>query len=142
MGGLRRITVVLVLALGACGGAGMVSYSPDQETTKFDEDQLFGATQRAIEQTGYQPIRPDREGHAIQTREKEVGYSNVPRLSYRYSFRIETKGGVLKIDAACEQNTSMNRTEFSDCGDERPQHVVDEQDRLKAKILEIAKGLP
>jgi hypothetical protein len=36
----------------------------------------------------------------------------------------------------------MNRTEFSDCGDERPQHVVDEQDRLKAKILEIAKRLP
>jgi hypothetical protein len=117
-------TLVAAAFSMACGGAGFQSYEPVHTKTKLEPDQLLTAAQRSIEKLGYQMVGLDRATHTVRTREKEVGYSNVPRLSYRYSFRIETKGGVLKIDAACEQNTSMNRTEFSDCGDERPQHVI------------------
>lgn len=130
------------LLMSACGGAGMEANTPVNEKTKFRDDQLFGAAERAIEKLGYYPVNPDAEQLTVDTREKEVGYSSVPRLSYKYTFHIEVKQGTLHISSTCKQNTAMKREEFGDCGDERPQRVLDEQEQLKQTILQVAAQLP
>jgi hypothetical protein len=134
--------VTAALVVSACGGAGFKSYEPVAEKTSLDQDQLFTAAQRTIEKLGYQPVKFDRAGHTVSTREKEVGYSSVPRLSYRYSFTIETQGGQLSITVSCTMNDSLNREKFEDCGDERPDRVLDEMEALRAEILETGKKVP
>jgi hypothetical protein len=133
----RFLCVVALLALG-CGGAGMTSYTPAKEKTKFSEDDLFTATVRALEAKGYTAI-PDREQLVVKTREKEISVSSVPKLSYKYTWQIQTKGGTLAINSTCQENSAMSRTEFEDCGDDRPQRMVDEQQSLVAEILDEAK---
>ena len=132
----------LLFAVACGGGADMVAYTPVKQKTKFREEQLFGAAERAIDKLGYMPINKSLEGYTVETREKEVGYSSVPRLFYRYSFQIDTKGGVLAIRSTCKQNSPTAREEYEDCGDERPRRVVEEQQNLGDTIMEIAATLP
>jgi hypothetical protein len=139
---LYVLLLVSGLSTAACGGAGMRSYQPVEEQTRFDSDQLFGAAQRSFDKLGYMPTNLDRSAHTLSTREKEVGYSSVPRLSYKYAFTVETAGGRLHIVAHCTMNSSINREKFEDCGDDRPQLVLDEMAKLKEKILEVAKSVP
>ena len=133
----RKSTVVWALALCACG-AGMKSYQPANEKTKYSEDDLFTASVNALEARDYVAI-PDRERYAIETREKEVFVSSVPRLSYKYTFQIQTKGSTLSINTTCKQNSATARTEFSDCGEERPERLIKEQKLLQEDIMKRAK---
>lgn len=120
----------------------MQAYKPHEQKTDFDADQLFGATERAIETLKYRPTKRSPDDHTIETQPKEVGYSSVPRLFYRYAFKVDTSGGTLRIAATCEQNTAMSRSEFEDCGDKRPEKVIEEQDQFRQEILRIAGTLP
>jgi hypothetical protein len=142
---MKTLSVFLLtstLTLAACGGAGMRSYEPVHQKTQFDQEQLFGAAQRSIEKLGYFPTKLDRASYSVSTREKEVGYSSVPRLSYKYSYTIETRGGDLRIVANCTMNSSVKRETFDDCGEDRPKQVIEEMEVLREKILELAKSMP
>jgi hypothetical protein len=128
----------IALMLAACGGASMQSYQPTHKKTKHSADTLLEASTRAVEKLQHQIETRDAETHSLRTREREVSISNVPKLSYKYAFRISTSGGTLRIDSNCTENSSMNRTTFEDCGDKRPEKVVKEQAALEEKILEVA----
>jgi hypothetical protein len=137
--GFRGLTIASTLgvALG-CAGANMTTYAPVSQKTKFSEDSLYSAARDAAEQLGYNPRVADGQSHSLDTREQQVAISNVPRLSYKYSFHIETGGGVLSIAAACVKNSATSEKTFSDCGDDRPERVVHAQSALKKRILELA----
>lgn len=120
----------------------MDAYTPVKEKTRYDADQLLSAAEQSMRDLGYRTVKLDRSSHRVSTREKEVGYSSVPRLSYKYSFQVETTGGQLVIEADCKMNSAMSREKFSDCGDERPDRVLDELAALRKAILEEAKRTP
>src|SRR5512139_3141778 len=99
-----------LLVLAGCGGAGMTSYTPVHEQTKLSADSLQMAARDAVEELGYVAVAVDSQTHALETREKEVAVSSVPRLSYKYSFHIETTDGLLAIVANCTQNSALNES--------------------------------
>jgi hypothetical protein len=139
MNHLSRTFALCALAyLTGCGTAGMTTYTPVHQKTKYSADSLHIAARDAIDQLGYQPAGGDAGAHVIETREKQVATSSIPRLSYKYSFKIETENGVLEISATCVQNSASSESTFKDCGDDRPQRVVNEQKKLAKRILEIA----
>ncbi|HEX7671905.1 MAG TPA: hypothetical protein VF395_20060, partial [Polyangiaceae bacterium] len=107
------------------------------EQTKFSADSLYSAARDAADQLKYVP-RADPQSHSIDTREKEVATSSIPRLSYKYSFHIETSGGLLSITAACTKNSATSEATYSECGDDRPERVVQELAALKKRTLELA----
>ena len=116
----------------------MTTYAPVNETTKYSEDVLFTAAEKAAEDIGLRPV--SGEGSTtFDTREKEVATSSIPRLSYKFSFHVETTGGVLVITANCSKNSTTNESTFGDCGDDRPERVVDLQAALMKHTLERAK---
>jgi len=134
-----------VVALGsalafsqACTTAHMTTYAPVNDKTKYSEDVLFSAAEKAAEQLGFRVVAS--EGSAtFDTREKEVATSSIPRLSYKYSFHVEATHGELVIQASCSQNSTTSETEFKDCGDDRPARVVQLQSELHERTLELAK---
>jgi hypothetical protein len=122
----------------ACSTANMTSYTPVEEKTKYKEDTLFRSARDAAEELGF--VVTAGEGSAtFDTREKEVATSSIPRLSYKYTFHVETQGGVLSIKATCSKNSTTNEGEFKDCGDDRPKRVVDLQEKLHKLTLARAK---
>jgi hypothetical protein len=84
----------------------------------------------------------DPEKFSVETREKETAVSSVPRLSYKYSWKIVTSGGTLAISSSCTRNSSMAREKFESCGDERPKRLRDEQEELRSAILKRVKEPP
>src|SRR5690349_18169804 len=121
--GLGRLAIGALgsaLFAAACGGASMTTYTPVNQKTKYSEDSLFEASRKGAENLGYIAKTGDNSSHSLDTREKEVAVSSVPRLSYRYSFHIETAGGVLAITTTCTQNSATNEHKFDDCGSDRP----------------------
>jgi hypothetical protein len=128
---------ILALALSGCG-ASMKSYQPVNEKTKHSEDDLYTASVAALEARDYVAIQ-DRERYLVETREKEVSVSSVPRLSYKYTWQIQTREGSLSIISTCKENSSTDRTKFEDCGDERPDKLVKEQEDIRQDILMRAK---
>ena len=139
---LRNCLVVGALACAACAGADMEPYLPTAQKTKFGPDTLFVASTKTLEDRGYITTNADPERFSVETREKETAISSVPRLSYKYSWKVVTAGGTLAITSRCTQNSSMAREKFEDCGDERPKRLRDEQEELRADILERAKRTP
>jgi hypothetical protein len=132
-----RITGVLLgllVPLVACS-AGMNNYQRVEEKTKYAPEDLLEVSVRAVEELGHPARRVDRETYQLETREKQIAVSSVPALSYKYSFRISTAGGKLSIDSTCTENSSLSREKFEDCGDERPDRVLKEQERLHKDIL-------
>jgi len=122
----------------ACSTANMTSYTPVEEKTKYKEDTLFRSARDAAEELGF--VVTAGEGSAtFDTREKEVATSSIPRLSYKYTFHVETQGGVLSIKATCSKNSTTNESEFKDCGDDRPKRVVEFQEKLHKLTLARAK---
>jgi hypothetical protein len=134
----RSFVLCAVLYAAGCGGAGMNTYTPVHQKTKYSADSLHIAARDAIDQLGYQPAGSDAQAHVIETREKQIAVSSIPRLSYKYAFKIETANGVLEINATCVQNSATSENSFQDCGDDRPQRVINEQKKLLKRILEIA----
>jgi hypothetical protein len=131
----------VIVALGtasACTTSDMQAYTPVKQKTAHSEDTLRHAARQALEAQDYVAVSTDERPSVLETREKEVFVSSVPRLAYRYSFRVDTKGGQLSIDSTCKHNSAMAREAFEDCGSERPQRVLDEQEKLRAAILERA----
>jgi len=119
----------------------MVSYTPVQEKTKLSSDALFQAASSVLEEKGHPITDRDSTTYTIKTREKEIAVSTVPMLSYKYQYTVVTKDNTLTITTTCRQNSSMKRTEFEDCGDERPSRVVDETEKIKTAILDKAKTI-
>jgi hypothetical protein len=134
----RTFALCALVYVAGCGTAGMTTYTPVHQKTKYSPDSLHIAARDAIDQLGYAPAGGDAGAHVIETREKQVATSSIPRLSYKYSFKIETSNGVLQIEATCVQNSATSESTFKDCGDDRPQRVVNEQKKLAKRILEIA----
>lgn len=135
---IKHSILPALLLVTACGGANMTSYTPVNQKTKYSADQLFAASRDAVEKLGIKLQTADGVEHTVDTREREVAISSIPRLSYRYSFHIETKNGVLSIEAKCTQNSAAKESEFKDCGDDRPRLVLDEQEDITKKTLELA----
>jgi hypothetical protein len=136
---MKRIAWVFALTMLGCGGAGMTDYKPVSERTKFDEEELLSASSAALEAKGY-VAATDHDASSVTTREKEIAVSSVPKLSYKYTWEVTTKGGTLLIKATCTQNSSMSRTKFEDCGDDRPERLVKEQKEIRDDILKRVKG--
>jgi hypothetical protein len=127
-----------MLVVGACSTANMTTYAPIDEKTKFSEDTLYRAARDAAEELGF-AVTAGENSSTFDTREKQVATSSVPRLSYKYTFHVETTGGNLVIQSSCKSNSSMSEDTFSSCGDDRPAQVVKLQAALRKRTLERAK---
>jgi hypothetical protein len=111
-----------------------------KEKTKLSEDVLLTAARRSLDANRFIAIESSQP-FTLTTREKEVFISSVPRLAYRYTFTVRTEGGTLSIRASCVQNSAMSREKYEDCGEQRPERVIREQEALHSDILERAKKL-
>lgn len=127
-----------VLVLSGCAGANMNTYTPVNEKTKYDPNTLFAAARAAVEKLQLRLQTAEIDQHTLETREREVAISSVPRLSYKYTIHIKTLGGVLSIESSCTKNSATAEAEFKDCGGERPKQVLDEQEAIRKKTLELA----
>jgi hypothetical protein len=91
-----------------------------------------------VESLGYQPVNTNYGEHSLETRQKEVAVSMTQGLKYVYSFRITAEKGELRVEAKCEENSSLD-SELGDCGDSHPKRVIEEMNTIYARILETAK---
>ena len=132
-------TLAALVIAGACTTANMTDYTPVNEKTKFSEDVLYRAARDTAEHLDLR-VQAGDNGTTFDTREKQVATSSIPRLSYKFSFHVETSGGVLAIKANCVKNSTTSESEFSDCGDDRPARVVELQAALRKQTLERAKA--
>ena len=123
---------------GACSTAHMTTYVPVNEKTKYDDDVLLSAARGAAEELGFQVVVSEGSS-TFDTREKEVSTSSIPRLSYKYTFHVDTTHGELVINSTCIANSTTNESEFKECGDDRPSRVVQLQGMLRKRTLERAK---
>lgn len=123
----------------ACAGAGMQDYQPVKQKVGLDAEDLLRVSREAADNLGYVPVESDSAPDTFETRQREVAVSSVPRISYRYTFRVSTQGGTLTITSTCTENSAMHREQYDDCGSERPKRVMAEQDALEKAILERAK---
>jgi hypothetical protein len=135
----KKTAFIAALWVFACAGAGMKAYEPLNEKTKLSEDDLYRASVTVLEKHDYVAIQ-DSERFLVETREKEVAVSSIPRLSYKYTWRVQTREGTLSIESTCKENSSTARTEFKDCGEDRPERLIKEQSELRAEILTAAKA--
>lgn len=129
--------VALVFA-AACTTAHMTDYTPVNEKTKYSEDVLLSAAKGAADELGLRVVAGEGSS-TFDTREKEVATSSIPRLSYKYTFHVETTHGELVIRSTCVENSTTNESDFKDCGDDRPERVVQLQAALRKRTLERAK---
>lgn len=132
--------ISLALLVAGCAGAGMRNYTPVSEKTSYPPEDLLYAARAELDASNHDVVRMEPGEFWLQTREQEVAVSSVPRMSYKYSFKVTTTGGTLSITASCKQNSSTDRTKFEECGKERPKAVIEEQKRLKDAILARAKS--
>ena len=139
MRGAALAAPALLFVAGACSTANMTDYTPVNEKTKYSEDALFRGARDAAEHLDMR-VTASESGNSFDTREKEVATSSIPRLSYKYSFHVETTGGILVIKSSCVKNSTTSEHEFSDCGDDRPARVVELQAALRKQALERAKA--
>jgi hypothetical protein len=127
----------MVLA-AACSTANMTTYAPVDEKTKYSDDVLLSAAKGAAEELGFRVVAGEGSS-TFDTREKEVATSSIPRLSYKYTFHVETTHGNLVIQSTCLANSTTAEADFKDCGDDRPARVVQLQAALRKRTLERAK---
>lgn len=123
---------------GACSTANMTTYAPVDEKTKYSDDVLLSAAKGAAEELGFRVVAGEGSS-TFDTREKEVATSSIPRLSYKYTFHVETTHGELLIQSTCIKNSTTAESDFNDCGDDRPERVVQLQAALRKRTLERAK---
>jgi hypothetical protein len=123
---------------GACSTANMTTYAPVDEKTKYSDDVLLSAAKGAAEELGFRVVAGEGSS-TFDTREKEVATSSIPRLSYKYTFHVETTHGNLLIQTTCIANSTTAESDFKDCGDDRPARVVQLQAALRKRTLERAK---
>jgi hypothetical protein len=123
---------------GACSTANMTTYAPVNEKTKYSDDVLLSAAKGAAEELGFRVVAGEGST-TFDTREKEVATSSIPRLSYKYTFHVETSHGELVIQSTCVANSTTSEAEFKECGDDRPARVVQLQTALHKRTLERAK---
>jgi len=116
----------------------MTTYAPVNEKTKYSDDVLLSAAKGAAEELGFRVVAGEGSS-TFDTREKEVATSSIPRLSYKYTFHVETTHGELLIQSTCIANSTTGESEFKDCGDDRPERVVQLQAALRKRTLERAK---
>jgi hypothetical protein len=122
----------------ACSTANMTTYAPVDEKTKYPADVLLTAAEKTAEDLGLRVIAGEGSS-TFDTREKEVATSSIPRLSYKYSFHVETTAGILSIQANCSSNSTTDESDYTDCGDDRPAQVVKLQAALRKGTLDRAK---
>jgi hypothetical protein len=132
--------IAFALLVAGCASAGMRNYTPVSEKTSYPPEDLLYAARAELDASGHDVVRMEPGEFWLQTREQEVAVSSVPRMSYKYAFKVTTAGGTLSISASCKQNSSTDRTKFEECGKERPKAVIEEQKRLKDAILTRAKS--
>jgi hypothetical protein len=136
---IQCATLAAFVIAGACTTANMTDYTPVNEKTKFSEDVLYRAARDTAEHLDLR-VQAGDNGTSFDTREKQIATSSIPRLSYKFSFHVETTDGMLVIKANCVKNSTTSEAEFSDCGDDRPAKVVELQAALRKQTLERAKA--
>ena len=130
-----------VIALGAllagCGGPAMAAYTPAEKKTDLAPDALYAAAEGALLDAGYLIETRDPAGHRLETQERTMAGSEIKQDKYRYRWTVETAGGTLKLRVSCER---VSGDDGEDCGGERPEKLVKEQDRLIEQIVSEAKS--
>lgn len=128
-----------MLAAG-CNSAHMTAYTPVDQKTSASAKALYDAAVASLEDMGYNLDKLDPEDFEISTVQRTHNVSELSQTKYRYVWNVTTADGRLGIKLTCEKNSGTHATKFESCGAEAPQHLVDEQDKLRDAILKQAHG--
>jgi hypothetical protein len=132
---MSRWLLVLAALLAACGGPPMAPYSPVQKETNVSPQKLYAAAEGALLDQGYLIAKRDPDGLRLETEKRALLGSEITKDKYEYVWIVETAGGTLKIRLECRLSSERAGEE---CGDERPEKLVKQQQRLVDQILSEA----
>jgi hypothetical protein len=118
--------------LAGCTGPAMAPYSPAERRTELAPEKLYAAAEGALLDGGYLIKERDPAGHRLETEPRTLLGSEIDKDKYRYWWIVETGGGTLKLRLSCQH---VEGDETEDCGDERPEKLVREQDELLDAIV-------
>lgn len=128
--------VPLSFALAACGGPPMAAYSPGEKNSDLPADKLYAAAEGALLDHGYLIEKRDPSGFRLETQKRTMAGSEIKQDKYEYSWIVETGGGKLKIRLECRRASGADS---EDCGAERPEKLVKQQEQLIEEILSEAR---
>jgi hypothetical protein len=134
---VSKITLALAAMVVACGGQPMAPYSPVEKNTDLSPRTLYAAAEGTLLDQGYLIARRDPERLRLETQKRTLLGSEIRKDKFEYVWIVETAGGTLRIRLEC-QRTSGAQSE--DCGDERPERLVKQQNQLVDLILAEARG--
>jgi hypothetical protein len=133
---LARLAFVVGLLAG-CTGPNTAPYTPVEKKTDHSAETLYQAAEGALLDAGYLIETRDPQGFKLKTQERTLLGSEIKKDKYKYVWVVETGGGKLAIRMECSREAGEER---EDCGAERPEKLVNEQDKLVTAILAEASS--
>jgi uncharacterized lipoprotein len=140
---VRHVLLLLgavVLLLAGCDSAHMTAYTPVDQKTSLSAKVLYEAAVASLEDNGYNLEKQDPATFEITTVQRTHNVSELSHTKYHYVWNVSAADGRLGIKLTCEMNSGAHATKFEPCGDKAPQHLVDEQQKLRDAILTQAHG--
>jgi hypothetical protein len=132
---MRELALALLLA--GCGGPTLVAYQPVEQKTELAPEKLYAAAEGVLLDHGYNIKTRDAAAFRLETEERRIAGSDIKQDKYHYVWIVEAGSGALKIRIDCKRTSGADS---EDCGSERPEKLVKEQDKLVQEILREAGG--
>lgn len=133
-------TLMISLVLAGCMATRMSPYAPAEKTTDAAPERLYAAAEGVLLDRGFLIAERNPEAGTLKTEQRTLIGDEVFRSEFRYSISVETRGGKLKMVMSCSRG---DKSAPESCGDDRPEKLVLEQERLVEAILaEASAELP
>jgi uncharacterized lipoprotein len=127
------------LALAACMATRMSPYTPAEKATDAAPERLYAAAEGVLLDRGFLIAERNPEAGTLKTEQRTLVGDEVFRSEFRYAISVETRGGKLKVAMSCSRG---DKSAPESCGDDRPEKLVLEQERLVDAILAEASAAP
>lgn len=132
--------VSALLLLTGCNSAHMAAYTPVDQKTSSSAKALYDASVASLEDLGYNLDKQEPATFQITTVQRTHNVSEMSHTKYHYVWNVSTADGRLGIKLTCEMNSGSHATKFKPCGNKAPQHLIDEQQKIRDAILKRAGG--
>ncbi|MFO0569943.1 MAG: hypothetical protein U0263_30130 [Polyangiaceae bacterium] len=135
---MQRLVAIALVGLAACGGPRIVVYTPLEKKTGLEQGKLYAAAEGTLLDRGYLLETRDEKSGRLETEPRTLLGSAIGRSKFRYSWKVSTADGTLRIELSCKEQGGLG--DSGDCSKEAPEKLVGEQNQIAEQTLREARG--